>query len=525
MSIVIPVTVVLETLAISWLLTVLALRRRTTTSIARHKPPRLLARCAACVMLGLREMRARSSDMVRETRSIHSLAKAGWSRDTRETCAENPGIAEASGVPEEASQEAPTARHPMTERFRTLASTRVVEREPYVGDGPPGDVAAAQPFTVELRRGERYFRDALALLPFAILILREHGSIMMVNPQTAKLLGYECEEMIGQPVKMLVPDLLFDCNAPSVAEAPALRQSRGETPSRELFARRKDGTEFPVEVGLSAFRFDDNNVTLAFIIDRTDRYELHRNRQEVAHLTRVSTMGQLASSLAHELNQPLTAILSNVQAAQRFMANDPIDLGEVREILNDIVQDDFRASEVIRRIRAVVKKGDLDVAPLHLPGVVRDVILLVHSDAIVRGMSVTLDIDGDLPPVRGDRVQLQQVFLNLLLNAFDAMSNLPPLDRVVALTLRPENIGMVCIAVRDRGPGLTSDKLAKIFKPFYTSKPQGLGLGLSISRSIIDMHRGRLWAENNIDRGATFYVTLPADDTTATVHDELRYCP
>jgi two-component system sensor kinase FixL len=137
-------------------------------------------------------------------------------------------------------------------------------------------------------------------------------------------------------------------------------------------------------------------------------------------------------------------------------------------------------------------------------------------------MRVTLDIDGDLPPVRGDRVQLQQVILNLLLNAFDAMNNVPPPDRVVSVTLRPGNNGMVCIAVRDRGHGLTADKLDTIFTPFFTSKPQGLGLGLSISRSIIDMHRGRLWAENNIDRGATFYVTLPAEDTTATGQDESR---
>ncbi|WP_429358713.1 PAS domain-containing sensor histidine kinase [Paraburkholderia sp. GAS32] len=403
-----------------------------------------------------------------------------------------------------------------------MASARVVHREPSESDGRSVSLAGSHAGAVERGSGERYFREALALLPFAILMLGEHGLMVIVNPQTAKLFGYESDEIIGKSVELLVPDLHFDSNARSWADLSALQQSRGLAPSHELSARRKDGTEFPVEIGLSAFRFDDDNVTLAFIIDRTDRYELHRNRQDLAHLTRVSTMGQLASSLAHELNQPLTAILSNVQAARRFMATEPIDLGEVREILNDIVQDDYRASEVIRRIRAVVKKGDLEVAPLHLAGVIRDVVLLVHSDAIVRGMRVTLDIDGDLPPVRGDKVQLQQVILNLLLNAFDAMSNVSPLDRVVSVTLRSGNNGMVCIAVRDRGHGLTSDKLDKIFKPFFTSKPQGLGLGLSISRSIIDMHRGRLWAENNIDRGATFYVALPAEDMTATGHGESR---
>jgi two-component system, LuxR family, sensor kinase FixL len=522
MSIVMPVIVVLETAAILWLLTVLARRQRAAASIASHNWPRVSARYAARVMLGLHVMRARLSRMARRASPFDSLAKAGSSGETRETRAENSGVAEASGVPE-ASQYAAPARRPFTERFRTLASARIVRREPYVSDGRSMGVQGAQVGAVERESGERYFREALALLPFAILMLGERGLMVMVNPQTAKLFGYECDELIGKPVELLVPDLHFDSNAHFWADPSALQQSRGMVPSHELSARRKDDTEFPVEIGLSAFRFDDDNVTLAFIIDRTDRYELHRNRQELAHLTRVSTMGQLASSLAHELNQPLTAILSNVQAAQRFLAADSIDLGEVREILNDIVQDDYRASEVIRRIRAVVKKGDLEVAPLHLAGVIRDVILLVHSDAIVRGTRVTLDIDGALPPVRGDKVQLQQVILNLLLNAFDAMNNVPPLDRVVSVTLRPENNDMVCIAVRDRGHGLTSDKLDKIFKPFFTSKPQGLGLGLSISRSIIDMHRGRLWAENNIDRGATFYVTLPTRDVTE--QDESRMRP
>jgi two-component system sensor kinase FixL len=234
-------------------------------------------------------------------------------------------------------------------------------------------------------------------------------------------------------------------------------------------------------------------------------------------------VGQLASSLAHELNQPLTAILSNVQAAQRFLVADRIDLAEVREILNDIVQDDFRASEVIRRLRAVVKKGDLEVVSLDLAGIVRDVVMLVRSDAIVRGTSVALDIEGDVPPVHGDKVQLQQVMLNLLLNAFDAMKDVPAVDRVVSVKLMRESRSMVCIAITDHGHGLPADKLDKIFKPFFTSKPQGLGLGLSISRTIVGMHHGRLWAENNIDRGATFFVALPVGD--ATDQDESRQRP
>lgn len=355
------------------------------------------------------------------------------------------------------------------------------------------------------------FHKALGSLPIAILIIDQQRVIVMVNAQTAKFFGYGPDELIGESLERLLPD--FGPDSSTENQGSVFSGVHGKAVLRELSAKRKDGTSTYVEVGTAAFPFD-TGLTLAFIVDRMDRYELHRNRRDLAHLTRVSTIGQLASSLAHELNQPLTAILSNVQAAQRFMTSDPIDLAEVRDILNDIVQDDYRASEVIRRIRAVVKNGDLEVMPLDLAEVIRDAVVLMHSDAISRGLRVRFDLDQGLPPVQGDKVQLQQVVLNLLLNAFDAMEGVQPVDRVVDVTLKPEQNGMVGLAVVDRGHGLAPERLDKIFKPFFTSKPQGLGLGLSISRSIVEMHRGRLWAENNIDRGATFHVTLPVGNVT-----------
>lgn len=361
---------------------------------------------------------------------------------------------------------------------------------------------------------ERHFCEIVEFLPFAILLLDPGGLIKTVNPEITRLFGYERDELVSQRLTLLVPECGAGDDSSACAATRVSQRMESASPvpsSHELSARRKDGTEFRAEIGLNVFRFDEG-ATIVFIIDRTDQYELHRNRLDLAHLMRVSTMGQLASSLAHELNQPLTAILSNVQAAQRFMAADPIDLAEVREILNDIVQDDYRASEVIRRIRAVVKKGELEVAPLDLAGVIRDAVHLLRSDAIVRSTRVTLDLADDLPLVHADKVQLQQVMLNLLLNAFDAMNEIPPVDRAVLVTLRAAPHDSVCLAVSDKGHGLTSDKLDRIFKPFVTSKPHGLGLGLSISRTIIDMHHGRLWAENNRTRGATFYVTLPAGE-------------
>jgi two-component system, LuxR family, sensor kinase FixL len=245
--------------------------------------------------------------------------------------------------------------------------------------------------------------------------------------------------------------------------------------------------------------------------ERETALTVQRQRDELAHVTRISTMGELAASLAHELNQPLTAVLSNAQAAQRLLAVAPSDLEEVREILKDIVQDDNRASEVIHRLRALVRKEQLEFAPLVLVNVIKDVVLLLHSDAILHNVRVLVELNAELPAVRGDRVQLQQVVLNLLLNAFDTMKDCPVHEREVIVRGELDRACAVRVAVHDRGIGLDSEKPDKIFQPFYTTKRDGLGMGLSISRSIIEAHGGNLWAENNPDQGATFYFTVPVE--------------
>jgi signal transduction histidine kinase/CheY-like chemotaxis protein len=237
--------------------------------------------------------------------------------------------------------------------------------------------------------------------------------------------------------------------------------------------------------------------------------DLRRNRDQLAHVTRVSTLGELAASLAHELNQPLTAILSNAQAAQRFLRAKPEDLEEVREILKDIVADNSRAGEVIRRLRALVKKEEPEFAPINIASVIGEVVELVHSDGILRNIRLQLECQDGLPNVRGDRVQLQQVVLNLLINAFDAMKDGNAQEHNVKVRAIANGAGTVEISVRDHGTGLTSNSLGKIFQPFYTTKRDGLGMGLSISRSIVEAHGGQLWARNNVEHGATFYFTIP----------------
>ena len=238
--------------------------------------------------------------------------------------------------------------------------------------------------------------------------------------------------------------------------------------------------------------------------------ETQRLHQELSHVARVTMMGELTSSLAHELNQPLTAILSNAQAAQRLLGDGEPDLEELREILADIVADDDRAGEIIQRLRTLLRKGELEFRDLNVNELVRDVARLVRSDAIIKNVSVTLDLAPDLPRVRADRVQLQQVILNLMLNAVDALMSRPATNRKLLIRTGAGTEGTVNVAVRDSGPGIPPDKLEWVFEPFFTTKTDGMGMGLAIARSILHSHGGRLWAENAPGGGATFTLALPA---------------
>ncbi len=242
---------------------------------------------------------------------------------------------------------------------------------------------------------------------------------------------------------------------------------------------------------------------------RRSETEGQRLRQDLAHVGRVSTMGELTAALAHELNQPLTAILSNAQAAQRILASGRTDLTEIPEILADIVEDDKRAGAVIHRLRGFLKKSTVELVALDIGELVGQVARLVSSDAIIRQVAIRLDLATGLPPVCGDRVQLQQVILNLLMNGLDAMRE--PGERERTLVLRTSRGGpeSLVVAVEDSGVGIDEADLDHVFHAFYTTKADGLGMGLAIARSIVEAHGGRLSARNNPGGGATFSFTLP----------------
>jgi len=235
-----------------------------------------------------------------------------------------------------------------------------------------------------------------------------------------------------------------------------------------------------------------------------------RQRNEMAHLSRVTMLGELSGSIAHELNLPLSAILSNAQAAQRVLANGAIDLTELREILNDIVTEDKRAGEVIRRLRLWLKKGEVKQHSLCINEVIQDVLKLMHSDLITQKVVVDCKLARSLPTITGDPVQLQQVLLNLVVNACDAMTDCNTSERRLLIRTGTENgSGAVVVSVTDRGGSIPAEKMKQIFEPFFSTKAKGMGLGLSVCHSIIAAHRGQLWATNNADCGTTFHFSLP----------------
>jgi C4-dicarboxylate-specific signal transduction histidine kinase len=232
-------------------------------------------------------------------------------------------------------------------------------------------------------------------------------------------------------------------------------------------------------------------------------------REELAHVTRVATMGELAASLAHELNQPLAAMVSNAQAASRFLSNDAPELDEVQEALEEIAEDGKRAGKVIRGLRELLKRGDQERKVLEVNQFVEDVLDLVRSDAVMQNITLTTRLASDLPKVSGDQVQLQQVVLNLLRNGSEAMSGLKNSKRELVIATAPGNAGDVEVSVQDSGAGISPDDMWRVFDAFYTTKPDGLGMGLSINRSIVEAHKGRIWATPNQDQGTTFRFTLP----------------
>ena len=371
-----------------------------------------------------------------------------------------------------------------------------------------------------LRETETRFRTYIDHATDAFFVLDfERGTILDVNRRACENLGYTREEIIGKTVfdfdAALDPEFL-DQNIRPRIEA-------GESVTFETRHRRKDGSVFPVELRARAFRIGGRVFNLSLALDITERKqaeEEHKRAEEererlrqleadLAHINRVSMMGELAASVAHEVNQPLTGIVSNGSACLRFLAGDVPDVEEAREALRDIVRDGKRAGEVIARIRALTKRAAPPRERLDLNETVQEVLTLIGDEARKRSVVIRTHFADDLVAVSGDRVQLQQVLLNLVINAMDAMSSVEDRARQLVMTTRNIDSDRVQVTVEDSGTGLDPNLMTRIFDAFYTTKSGGMGMGLSISRSIVQNHGGRLWATANEGPGTSFHFTLP----------------
>lgn len=380
------------------------------------------------------------------------------------------------------------------------------DHKPILIRGVSVDVTGKKEVEQSLR--ER-LREVVELAPIAMIVISSSGSITLVNTQTEVLFGYTRLELINQSIEALIPERL---RAEYRSDFIAAIQAQARQPGRELLGRRKDGREIPIEFSLNSIQISEGTFILVSIIDISERKNIEkdrlRQRNELAHLSRVAMLGELSGSLAHELNQPLTAILSNAQTAQELLDNGLWDTDELRETLDDIIHENRRAVEVIRRLRRLFQKGEVQFEAIDINELVREVLTLMNSDLVIHDVMVQIELANDLPQIHGDRVQLQQVLINLIVNATDAMAGTRIFDRKLTVSTHLCDDEKVEICVSDTGSGIPQDELEQIFEPFHTSKPHGMGLGLAVCRTIIHAHAGQLWGTNNREGGASFHVAL-----------------
>ena len=366
-----------------------------------------------------------------------------------------------------------------------------------------------------LRRSEERNRAILRAIPDWMFVLSNKGVFLDYHVKNVEALLAPPEAFLGKTMHEVLPPWLADAHVRLFERAAASNE-----PER---------LEYTLDVGNERRFYEacivrhDNDKFMSIVRDITDRkraeLDAAAQRQELAHLNRVLMLAEQSGALAHELSQPLAAILTNAQAARRLVEQEPLDLDALRATLDDVIRNDKRAGAVIHRLRELLKNSSTVLQLLDVNEVAREVIDLAHSDLLLRRVPITTTLGAGMPQVMGDRVLLQQVILNLVLNACDAMSAVEPADRELTLTTSLAD-GFVQIAVADRGSGIPEGQLDSVFEPFVTYRPHGLGLGLAISRKLVLAHRGRIHAENNPDRGATFRCFLPVANSAAEVLDQ-----
>jgi PAS domain S-box-containing protein len=356
---------------------------------------------------------------------------------------------------------------------------------------------------------DQFFNVTLDVL----CIANTDGYFLRLNPAAERILGYTREELMAK--KFL--DFIHPDDLDRSREAVSGLGSQQKVFFLENRYRCKDGSYRWLEWSAAPA----GKLIYAAARDVTERKQSEKEaldaRRELLRMDRLSRMGEMSASLSHELNQPLTAILSNAGAALRFLKSGKLDPGELEEILQDIVKDDKRAGEIIRSLRAMVKPEEGERELISINEVLDETVALFRSEAIIRNVRIEMDLTDPLPILHVNKVQIQQVLINLMMNAAESMTGDVTTNRVIVLQTLASHDGAIQVAVRDFGSGVEERELHKIFEPFFTTKRSGLGMGLSLSRSIIESHGGHIWAQNNPDEGITFYFDLPGSKSEGKV--------
>jgi two-component system sensor kinase FixL len=377
----------------------------------------------------------------------------------------------------------------------------------------------------EIKRSEALLNEILDIAADAIISIDENQCITRFNRGAQEIFGYRAQELVGEAVEILLPERFRGGHRKLVRN-----YGNGQEPSRMMNERtdivglRKDGTTFPARASISRIE-QAGKTTLTVILrdvsDIRDSEQTARQSQnQLAHVTRIGLLGEISASLAHELNQPLAAILSNAQVLKRQIDAAPTRLDGVDETISDVIHDVRRAGAVVQRLRALLKPGKQKIEAVDLNQIVTETKDLLSSEMVIRQVASTMELAPGLPAVSCDRIQLQQILLNFLTNAFDAMDGLKPADR--QLLIRTSQVGPTAleVCVKDSGVGFKGESYQRLFAPFYTTKESGMGMGLAISRTILQAHGGRLWAENNRGPGAAFHFTVPVADASAVPKHE-----
>ncbi|PYJ46361.1 MAG: hypothetical protein DME85_11145, partial [Verrucomicrobia bacterium] len=365
----------------------------------------------------------------------------------------------------------------------------------------------------EQKLAEEKFRLVLDAAPNAMIMVDSAGVINFANAPSATIFGYSLSELIGCAIETLIPERFRDRHAGYRKGFLSEPSSRAMGAGRDLFGRRKDGSEFPVEVGLNPIPTAQGLFVLASVIDITARkqaemeYELQH--MELARVGRVAVMGELTASLAHEVNNPIAAMVSNASAGQRLMAAGKLETKELHDLLADIVADGRRAGEIIQGIRNMVRKAKPRRSMIHINDKIDHLLRIVRAEALGKNVTVTAEVDSDPGQVWADPVQLLQVLLNITINALEAMTAMPSDARRLVIRASRDGNGDSLVSVRDSGPGFPSGTAEQLFEPFFSTKAEGTGMGLAIARSIVEAHGGKLWGENCDAGGACFTIRLP----------------